>query len=241
MPQTWGEWFSSWNNLAAPPAGSIAEYEEGITYTVYYHQGFTGRAQPLEMMLAQSGKRWKRAPWSECNDPTCIAAPAVALGNGPKYSQTLAAAAYLGDECGFAPPPALKIPALKLACDVSDVWAEGYAKRQAVASWKEAEEWLGSRLLKFFKAIESQAGKYSGTYMFGERLTYADFLLANGVLTMRGIFGEARLQECVLKHTPVVAAIVERVLALPAVAKVVKELPILYPTVMETGKMPLKG
>jgi len=66
-------------------------------YTVYYHEGFTGRAQPLEMMLAASKAtnfcEWKRAPWNTLDDPTCFAAPAVAHDQTKKViSQTTAAA-----------------------------------------------------------------------------------------------------------------------------------------------------
>jgi hypothetical protein len=89
-------------------------------FTVYYHEGFTGRSQGLEMMLVASKAKWKRAPWSEVKDPTCFAAPALGHDQtGKMISQTTAAAQWLGTEVGFRPPTGLRAEALKIALDIT--------------------------------------------------------------------------------------------------------------------------
>jgi acyl-CoA thioesterase FadM/glutathione S-transferase len=207
------------------------------TFVVYYHVGFTGRSQPLEMMLAHSGATWKRAPWAECANSTCFAAPAVGKGD-KKISQTTAAAAWLADELGYAPAEDKKFEALKCACDIADVWSEGYTRRRTSKSWDEAEQFVSTRLAKFFAVLEATAAKHgSGGFMFGPQPSYVDFLLANAVLTLQDIYGGARVAP-LLTAAPKVAAVVDAVVSMPAVAACLSQLPILYPKVGANGRMP---
>ena len=103
-------------------------------YTVYYHQGFTGRAQGLELMLVASKANWARAPYRELGEDTCFAAPAIGHDQSGKIiSQTPAAAQWLGTECGFAPAASLAAEAMKAALDIADLWAEACEARACPA------------------------------------------------------------------------------------------------------------
>jgi Glutathione S-transferase, C-terminal domain len=154
-------------------------------FTVYYHEGFTGRSQGLEMMLVASKAKWKRAPWSEVKDPTCFAAPALGHDQtGKMISQTTAAAQWLGTEVGFRPPTGLRAEALKIALDIADVWSEAYKARKDANSWEEVEAFLSGRLAQFFGVLEACAKKYGKDgVLVGAKTSYCDFLLVNAIAT----------------------------------------------------------
>lgn len=154
-------------------------------FTVYYHEGFTGRSQGLEMMLVASKAKWKRAPWSEVKDPTCFAAPALGHDQtGKMISQTTAAAQWLGTEVGFRPPTGLRAEALKIALDIADVWSEAYKTRKDANSWEEVEAFLSGRLAQFFGVLEACAKKYGKDgVLVGAKTSYCDFLLVNAIAT----------------------------------------------------------
>ena len=62
---------------------------------------------------------------AECEalSQSCFAMPAVRNdATGQICSQTTAMCAKLGSELGYAPGPGLEFFALKIACDVADIW-----------------------------------------------------------------------------------------------------------------------
>jgi len=205
---------------------------------VYYHQGFNGRSQPLEMMLVATKADWVRKPWAELQDPTCFAAPAVAHDQtGKVVSQTTAAAQWLGTELMFSPPTGLRAEGLKMALDIADLWSEAYGIRKSAKSWEEIDAALGGRIKKFFMVLEACATKYGKGYMVGDKPTYVDFCLLNVLITCEFMFGKERMVT-VLADTPKVAAACAGVLALPGVEECKNGCCVLYPSIAAAGKMP---
>ena len=74
--------------------------------TVYYHPGFSGRAQPIAMMAAAAGRPYKYAAPAEVTsaEKETLFAPPFAKCGDKILSQTTAICAWLGDELGLAPP-----------------------------------------------------------------------------------------------------------------------------------------
>ena len=210
-------------------------------FTVYYHEGFSGRAQPLEMMLAATKQTWKRAPFSSLEDPTVFACPAVGHDqSGKVVSQTAAAAQWLGDVLFLAPPTSLKPEAMKVALDLADIWSEIYGKRRDAKTWGDIEAFLGGRLAKWFAVLEACVAKWGNGFVFGGKPTYVDFLLLNVVTTSEFLVGKARMAP-LLGASPKVAAVVSATLALPGVKECKESLPELYGSVAEGGKMPFRS
>lgn len=208
---------------------------------MYYHEGFSGRAQPLEMMLVAKKAPWKRAPWLTLNDSTCFAAPAVAHDQtGKVISQTTAAAQYLGTALGLAPPTGLRAEAMKVALDIADIWAEAYKVRKEADSWAAAEAYAKGRLLKWLNVLEACATKYGdGSHMIGSSPTFVDFLLSNLLLVCQFMFGSDRMQP-LLAQVPKVAVSFAAVMGMPGVESCVQAIPVLYPAVEAGGKMPFQ-
>ena len=129
--------------------------------------------------------------------------PAVGSPSGRIVGQTTAMCAYLGSEIGLGPPPGLEFDAMKIACDVADIWSEGYAKRKS----RDAEvalQWLGSRFVRFVQVIDAtraaaahRAGVADpGTdwpFLLGAAPCYVDFLWLNALITMEFCFGPKRV------------------------------------------------
>lgn len=217
-------------------AGSQEGKNDDDKWIVYYHNGFSGRAQVHDMMLEYAGAAWERKPKSDCKDPSVFAVPAVQKGD-KCLSQTTAAAAWLGDELGLAPPAGLAFEALKMADDIADIWSEAYGKRKSAKTWEEAEDFIGSRLAKFFGVVEAMVIKCGAGFCLGDKPCYVDFLWLNAVETCKGCYGADRLAPA-LAAAPTAVAIATKLAAMPKVAACMKREPVLYGSVMHSGRMP---
>jgi len=179
--------------LTGPPGtcggGGTADYssvkqQAAKSYKVYYYPAFSGRAQPLDMMLEAAGAKWSRGSKADgVKDAAVFAVPAVSDGK-TTLSQTTAAAAWLGQELGFAPPAGKDFEAMKVALDIADVWSESY---KAATSGDKA--FTSGRLQNWLKCLEAQFSKVSGEYLFGAAPCYVDFLLANLVDIVLFVYG----------------------------------------------------
>ena len=117
----------------------------------------------------------------------------------------------------------------KVALDVADIWSEGYkirctARDDPAAAPAMCSEWLSTtpdgsrnsaRLLRFLTAIDNSrklTDSSSSTYLFGDHVSYVDFLLLNVVLTMEFIYPPAAVAACLSKTnlTSVIDAIKDR-------------------------------
>ena len=204
---------------------------------VHYHGGFSGRAQPLDMMLEAAGAEWERA--GKPDDPTVFAVPAVAV-DGAIVSQLTAAAAMLGDRLSIPfngatvplkPPPHLQFQALKAACDIADVWAELYTARSKATAWAELEPMLqeDGRFMKWFLTLESDRAAYgaAGGFMVGSTPTYVDFLLFNVLAMADFCYGAERLAG-VRAAVPELYRIRDAIGSLPKMPELLAREPVLY-------------
>jgi len=169
-----------------------------------------------------------------------FAVPAVRKGD-KCLSQTTAAAVWLGDDLGLAPPAGRTHEALKVACDIADVWSEAYGNRKHAQSWEECETFIGGRLSKFFSTIEATVVKCSGGagFCFGGSPCYVDFLMLNAIETCKWCFGAQRMAAA-LAAAPTTVAATAKLAALPKVAACMKREPVLYDSVSTGGRMPYR-
>ncbi|GMI23139.1 hypothetical protein TeGR_g9651 [Tetraparma gracilis] len=222
-------------------------------WTVYYHGGFSGRAQPLHLMLVDSGTPYTTGNKAEAlalSDST-FALPAARSPSGMILGQTTAIAAWMGDEvAGGRYAVGARHVAMKVACDIADIWSEGYSQRcnYRDAPTKEtaaaAAEWLSpaptgernsGRFLRFLRVIEASralaAAAPSDAYLFGDKVSYVDFLLLNVIKTMEWIFGADKVDAC-LSQIPDLKRVVETVAKRPRVAEYLTGDSVLYESVM---------
>jgi len=190
-------------------AANVEEADDGSTpeYTVFYHAGFSGRAQAADLMLVDAQRPWQRRGKTEMKQisSSVFALPAVySHASGTMLGQTTAQAAWLGQEVGYAPPPGLEFIALKIACDIADIWSESYKKRKELKLSPEAadhsNEWLHGRFGGYIKAIEASRCEAAAmkidqdietwTYLLGPTPCYVDFLLANAYLVQVFMFSK---------------------------------------------------
>jgi hypothetical protein len=212
--------------------------DDDDSYIIYYYAGFSGRAQPLHAMLAEAGAKWQRKP-EPCAEKDCFARPMVSKG---KFciAQTGACAGFLGEELGFNHPAPLRHIAAKLTADISDIWADVYAKRAQSANWGEVDAFCQDCLADWFVTLDYAAGKYGADgYFLGNKISYVDFLWWNTVEVVDWCFGPERLAK-LFTFGPRLAAIHKNVASRRGVAAIVQEEPVLYPGSKHTDAIPMK-
>jgi glutathione S-transferase len=201
-------------------------------YTIYYHGGFTGRAQPLVLLLEDAQAKYKIdtdfasfvASHNAADGKVPVfAPPIVATSDGQVWSQTMAIAAQLGARLGAEGGDS----ALQQALNIGDVFGEAF---QARKSPDKGDAFLQARAGRWFDVLEKSVAATSsgGDYVFGERVSYVDFLLLSLVENFEFMFGE-RAAELVAARKRIVA-IAANVKARPNVAAYFKSdryLPIL--------------
>jgi len=180
---------------------AVAEETEDI-YKLFYWPGFTGRAQPIILLLEDAGISYDYVADAKARDQSNTedaysshAFPQLEKGSFV-LSQTTAIMKYLGEVHGYdGETPEEKAHVLQVALNAADVWSEGYEARVGSSRvglttdygktfWqsKRGELWL-QRLEKNVKATE-------GDYMFGDKVTYADFCVFNAIHALRWCYGE---------------------------------------------------
>jgi len=207
-------------------------------YTVYYWDGFSGRAQPLMGMLAAAGAKWQRKT-EACKENHCFAPPMVRKGNFC-LSQTTALAGFLGEELGFNHPPALRHVAAKLSADICDLWSDVYGKRSNAANWEEVDAYCKDRVADWFATLDNAAGKFgSSGFFLGNRTSYIDFLWWGVVEVVLFCYGAERLAS-LMAIAPRLQAIHAAVAANPGVAAYAATEPVLYPGAKDDAAIPIK-
>ena len=200
---------------------------------VYYHAGFTGRAEPILFMLEERGLQYTIKPMAEL--PTgegagypVFACPVVEWPSGLRMAQTPALVWALGKELGFFPSTfADEAHALQCALNVADIWSEGYAARRKEgggAAWCE-----GGRLDKWLATLERSLEKGGGEYFIGGALTYVDFTTLNALNVLEFCYGDAAAAR--VAKLPLVSAWLAAMRARPACKKVMETAPVLYSSV----------
>lgn len=215
-------------------------------FVVYYFNGFSGRAQPLDMMLEAAGVSWERAPNPRDAEPTAFAVPAVRHGS-TFLSQTTAAAVFLGEtlsidfngaKVALKPADDMKFQALKVACDLADVWADAYGARKAKQSWAAVDEYIAGRLTKWLATLEAnrKAWGVPGGFLIGISPTYLDFLLFNVLDVLDFMFGSG--MATARGAFPELYRISDAIAALPRMSALLAKEAVLYESVSAAGKMP---
>jgi glutathione S-transferase len=184
-------------------------------YTLHYWPGFTGRAEPLILMLedAQANYTIKNDvdAFIEAHNASdgavpVFACPILCTSDEQVWSQTTAIAVQLGAKLGFEGGAS----ALQQALNTVDIWNESYRARK---SPDKGDTFLKERAGRWLDVLEkSVAATSSGAdYVFGERVSYVDFMLLNIVGALQFMFG-ARVDDKLGKRT---AAVIANVKARP--------------------------
>ena len=216
-------------------------------WIVYYHTGFTGRAQAAELLLEDAGISWERGSMSDLfkASSASMALPAVQQCSSGKFcGQTSALCAFIGQEIGYGPSTGLEIDAMKLAGDIADIWSEGYTKRKAAIDGdKEAAlAWIDvdtGRFRRFLVAMEATRNQVRGAetwaFLLGDKPCYVDFLFLNSLITLEYCYGKDRVA-AVVNLFPDLVQIQSSLLARPGVAAYLQSSePVLYDRVSAAG------
>merc|ERR1711871_1391792 len=145
----------------------MAKREREGSFTVYYHtacQKFTGRAEPIVLMLEYSGADY------ECQTPDkypagswpTFAPPMIQLRDGTLVGQTAAITCALARELGLAPKTAAdEAHALQVALNAADILSESGGK-------------TAERTQKWLDVVEGCLTTSGSGYLVGDTLSYAD-------------------------------------------------------------------
>ena len=109
-----------------------------LSHIVYYHNKFSGRAQPAQAILFDYEIEYEDKSTAEGKEVSSsfFAAPAILEHEtGRVLGQTTAILAHLGNVVGANPHPGCEAEGLKLACDIADIWSESY-KLTNLEEWR---------------------------------------------------------------------------------------------------------
>jgi len=227
------------STAVSPPIPTAAPW------VVYYYAAFSGRGHAIEALLAYAGEKYVIKGKDEMlkdSNGTCFAPAAVGRG-GRIISQLAASMQFLGAELGYSPPASKAAEGLKCALDIADVWSEMYNKRKALKSWAEADEFIQTRLKRWFACLSNSIKVFGGEgpFFFGKKITYVDFSLYNLLRNFEVIYGPDRTK-VVAGYAPAVFRIYKEIHTSKQLATFIKtERPILYPSVLHDGKMPFNA
>lgn len=190
-------------------------------YTLYYWDGFTGRAEAAILLLADAGVQYtlnrdvKGFLYQGGNQSIpCFACP-VLVDSGFALAQTTAIMEYLGRRHGYLPAePQEQATALQLACNAADLWSEAYAARKSNDPATQAT-FISKRLVQWLAHLSSVlCHPPSSAYFGGAKPSYADFALLNAFRTCEFMFGKG----CATSYPAAVAEWLERMVSRPPVA-----------------------
>lgn len=175
--------------LLALDDNSRARITEALTpraknFTLIYHGGmqkFLGRGWAPMMILEEGGATYEcKTP--DAKPPVTFAPPMIITPGGAEVSQVSVVAMTLGKELGLWPAGAADIKAMQFCCDAADMLSDSFAKKGA------------ERLGKWMAHFEGQMDASGGTFLFGSKVTAADYVLFVS-LVMSGDDGTAELKK----------------------------------------------
>ncbi len=196
------------------------------TYKLYYFQG-RGRAEITRFIFKQAGVdfediRLSSEEWIKFKPNTPYGSMPVLEVDGKQLAGSNGIQRYLAEEFGLSGSNAFENAEIDSIVDVGNdigieigkIWSEKDETRKAEIVKKFTEE-SGPKYLAIFEKLISK----NGTWLYGSKVTYADFVLYN-------IMGWVKLMAPELTEKyPRVKANVEAVEALPNIAKWLKEQP----------------
>jgi glutathione S-transferase len=220
----------------------MSSNENDADYTIVYWAGISGRALPLILMLEDAQLNYMikndvdafiEAHNASDGAVPVFACPILRTSDEQVWSQTTAIAVQLGAKLGFEGGAS----ALQQALNLIDVWSEAYRARK---SPDKGDAFLKERAGRWLDVLEkSVAATSSGAdYVFGERVSYVDFVLVTIVEFLLFVFGE-RADELVATRKRIVS-IVGNVKSRPNIKawfQSNRHLPIIYAEMAATSKL----
>lgn len=206
---------------SAPPPTPASLLASTNEYTLYYWEGFTGRAEGPILLLEDIGVKYtldrdvKGFLYKGGNQSNpCFACP-VLVHDGFALAQTTAIMEYLGRRHGYMPPePREQASMLQLACTAADIWSEAYAARKSNDDATQTS-FCSKRFVQWLEHLTCMlCHPPSSAYFGGAKPSYADFALLNAFRACEFMFGS----ECTVAYPAAVAEWVQRMVARPAVA-----------------------
>jgi len=190
-------------------------------YKVSYWPGFSGRAEPILMLLHDAGKKYELVGDVQAvlgANPKLFACP-ILTHNNCSIAQTSCILFHLGKTLGYM--PADETQALQLSLNLADIWAESYTARKGADG---GATFLTNRLGKWLKVLEATI---EGKYFYGDKLTFADFQALNILNILEFMYGNGA--KTLIQQNPKVDAWLKTVRALPTVQEYYKSAPpVLY-------------
>jgi len=187
---------------------AATEAETQDEYKIVYYAGFSGRAQPIYMLLEDAGIKYSaiRKEESDQNSTYHTHAPPQLQKGSFTLAQTTAILKYLGEVHGYDGSTAEeRANVLQVAGNVADLWTEAYGSRMGSAHAGMKSDggktfWEGGRGLLWLQTLERNFNGTSGDYFF-DKITYVDFAVLNILQAVRFIYGqffEDELAKCPL-------------------------------------------
>ena len=173
-----------------------------MSYTIYYHGGlkvFRGRADPIMALLNHVGKPYEGAAVDAIpKDFPTFACPVVTFPDGTTIAQTPAIMMALGKTEGLYPQDSAgEMRGWQLVLDAADLFSEGWNNKGD--DKKEEFQKEGGRLAKWLAHLENALEVSNGDYLFGDQITYVDFMLFMTTSGIRAIFSKAVFGEKLAK------------------------------------------
>jgi len=192
------------------PSTDIKYDNDQLELTLWYYEGFSGRAQPIQMLLADAGIDYKLeyvAFGEKLTDKaefagdrhTSHAYPCLGVntGGGVKcLSQTTSILQYLGQKFGFDGATAEERAGInQIALNAADIWVEAYLAKvgnQGVGATVTdgGATFFEKRIPTWAQTLEINLGKED--YFGGHKCSYADFALLNVYEALVFMYGEER-------------------------------------------------
>eukprot|EP00049_Salpingoeca_infusionum_P017455 m.353031 g.353031 ORF g.353031 m.353031 type:complete len:207 (-) comp16668_c0_seq1:275-895(-) len=160
-------------------------------FTLHYWPNFSGRSEPLQMILAYAEAKYTMQrdvkAFKESNTGFPAFACPILEHDGKVFAQTSAIAEYLGSLFNLIPTDAAKrTHALQMALNIADVYAEAYQAKNTPESKKAFTE---ARLLSWLAVLNKAVAFYPGKFAMGEELTYVDFIIFSTIRQFEFLFG----------------------------------------------------
>jgi len=166
-------------------------------YEIHYFPGFSGRAEPILMLLEDAGIEYDFVRGGlgfvdEKNRFSNFARPCLKEGDFI-LGQTSAILQCLGRRHGYDVEDENEQAHVNQLCNnAADIWSDSYLGKMGNKGCGAASDggkvFLESRLDQHLGMAERNLCGSAGPYFFADRVTYADFALFNALRTMRFMF-----------------------------------------------------
>jgi len=196
------------------PSTDIKYDNDQLELTLWYYEGFSGRLQPIQMLLAEAGvtkvkmqyaafgeKLTDKADFLVGDRHKSHAYPCLGIntGGGMKmFSQTTSILQYLGAKFGFdGTTPEERCGINQIALNAADIWVECYLAKvgnQGAGATTDGtgETWFENRVPTWSQTLGINLGKED--YFGGNMCSYADFAMLNVYEALVFMYGEEKAE-----------------------------------------------